>query len=77
MLHTMSDVKSRDGFPGDSMVKNSTASAGDMGFIPGLGKPHMPRGISAHAPQLLSPCSGGQQLHMLGPHAAATEVCTS
>ena len=26
------------GFPGGSVVKNSPANAGDMGFIPGLGR---------------------------------------
>ena len=70
-------LRVEEGFPGDSMVKNSPACAGDMGFIPDLGKPHMPRGIYAHAPQLQSLCSGVRQLQMLGPHAAATEACTS
>ena len=31
------------GFPGGSMVKYLTASARDMGSIPGLGRSHMPR----------------------------------
>ena len=26
------------GFPGDSVVKNTPANAGDMGSIPGLGR---------------------------------------
>ena len=26
-------------FPGDSMVKDTSANAGDMGSIPGLGRP--------------------------------------
>ena len=29
------------GFPGGSVVKNLPASAGDMGSIPDLGRPHM------------------------------------
>ena len=31
------------GFPGVLLVKNSPASAGDMGSIPELGRSHMPR----------------------------------
>ena len=31
-------------FPGDPVVKNSPAKAGDMGSIPGPGRSHMPRG---------------------------------
>ena len=27
------------GFPGDSVVKNPSANAGDLGLIPGLGRP--------------------------------------
>ena len=38
-------LRVEEGFPGDSVVKNSPVSAGDMGFIPDLGKPHVPRGI--------------------------------
>ena len=30
-------------FPGDAVVKNPPASAGDMGLSPGLGRSHMPR----------------------------------
>ena len=29
---------SRQGFPGDSLVKNPPANAGDMGLIPGSGR---------------------------------------
>ena len=32
------------GFPGDSVVKNLPANAGDMGSIPDLGRPHMLQG---------------------------------
>ena len=31
------------GFPGDSMVKNPPAKAGDTGLIPDLADSHMPR----------------------------------
>ena len=31
-------------FPGDPVVKNSSANAGDTGSIPGPGRSHMPRG---------------------------------
>ena len=30
-------------FPGGSVVKNLPANAGDMGSIPGPGRPHTPR----------------------------------
>ena len=45
------------GFPGGSVVKNPPTNVGDMGSIPGLGRPHMLQGNKAHAPQLLSLCS--------------------
>ena len=35
--------KTHAGFPGGQVVKNPPASAGDMGLIPGLGRPHMPQ----------------------------------
>ena len=31
------------GSPGDTVVKNPPAKAGDTGSIPGLGRSHMPR----------------------------------
>ena len=30
--------KPRQGFPGDPLVKNPSAKAGDMGLVPGLGR---------------------------------------
>ena len=30
-------------FPGGAVVKNLPANAGDTGFIPGLGRSHMPQ----------------------------------
>ena len=44
-------------FPGGSVVKNLFVNAGDMGLSPDLGKSHILRSNSGHAPQLLSQCS--------------------
>ena len=38
------NLKDTGGFPGDSVVKNLPANAGDTGSIPGPGKSHMPQG---------------------------------
>ena len=35
------NLKDTGGFPGDSVVKNLPANAGDTGSIPGPGKSHM------------------------------------
>ena len=58
------------------MVKNLPANAGDIGLIPDLGSSHMPWSNYTCAPQLLSLYSGAQELQLLGPHAATTEVAT-
>ena len=42
-------------FPGGPADKNSSASEGGMGLIPGLGRFHMPWGNYAPVPQLLKP----------------------
>ena len=42
--------------------KEFSASAGDTGLIPDLGKSHMPWSNQAHVPQLLSLCSGAWEL---------------
>ena len=44
-------------FPWWSSVKNPPANAGDVGWIPGPGRPHLLRGNSVHVPQLLMPSS--------------------
>ena len=44
-------LKKKD-FPGCPVVKNTPASAGDMGLIPGPGRFHMLWGNEAHVPQL-------------------------
>ena len=53
------------GFPGGSVVKNPPTNVGDMGSIPGLGRPHMLQGNKAHAPQLLSLCSRAHKQKLL------------
>ena len=35
--------KDNRGFPGDTVVENLPANAGDMGSSPGLGRSHMPQ----------------------------------
>ena len=42
------------GFPGGAVVENLPAKAGDTGWSPGLGRPHMPQSNWACEPQLLS-----------------------
>ena len=53
------------------MDKNPTANAGDMGSIPGPGRPHIPHARSNYAcvPQLPSPL-----LQLLRPRAAINEA---
>ena len=46
--------KSDRDLPGDTVVKNPPANAGDTGLSPGLGRSHMPWSNWAPAPQLLS-----------------------
>ena len=55
------------GFPGDSLVKNPPASAGEVNAIPGLGGSHMPQGNWALA--ALGPGSHNPWAHV--PHALA------
>ena len=50
------------------MVKNPPANVGDTGSIPDPGRPHVPQGNEARAPQLLR-----HVLMSLG--ARATEPC--
>ena len=57
---------SRD-FPGDAVVKNLPANAGDMGSIPGPGRPHMPWSNQARVPQLLSLCSRAREPQLMKP----------
>ena len=61
------------GFPGDSLVKNLPANAGDTGLIPGLGRSHMPHNNEARAPQLLSLRSRAWELKQMKP--SCSRVC--
>ena len=54
-------------FPGDAMVKNLPASAGDTGSSPSPGRSHMPRSNYARAPQLLSLHSRAREPQLLKP----------
>ena len=69
-----SDQERHGGFPGDSVVKNLLANAGDRGSIPDLARPHMLRRNEAHEPRLLSLCFGARELQLLSPHAPTTEA---
>ena len=63
------------GFPGGSVVKNPLASAGDMGSIPGPGRPYTPQSNEACLPQPLSPCSRAREAQLLSPGATTVEAC--
>ena len=58
------------GFSGGLDSKESAGSAGDLGSIPGLGRPHVPWGNQAHAPQLLSPRTLQPVLHNKRSHVS-------
>ena len=42
------------GFPGDSVLKNPPANAGDTGLIPDPGRSHMPQSNKGQVTRLLS-----------------------
>ena len=46
---------------GDSVIKNLSANAGDVGSIPDLGRSHMPWSNEARVPHLLTLCSGAHE----------------
>ena len=56
-------INHRGDFPGNSVVKNLPANAGDMSLIPGPGRFHMPQSYWAHVPQLLNLCALEPTLH--------------
>ena len=62
--------------PGGSAVKDPPANAGDMGSIPGLGRPHTLWSNQAWLPQLSSLCSRAGELQLLSPCAATTKART-
>ena len=66
--------KKFQGSPRCSVVKNSPATVGGMGLIPGLGRFHMSRSSEARVPQLLILCSRAQETQLLSPHTATPEA---
>ena len=65
----------KEDFPGDPVVKNLPASAGDMGSIPDLGRSHMLQGNKACA-QLQSMCSRAWEPQLLSPCALEPMLCS-
>ena len=61
-------------FPGDAVVTNPPANAGDTGSSPGLERSHMPRSNYACAPELLSLRSRAHEPQLLSPRATTTEA---
>ena len=57
----------RGDFPGDAVIKNLPASAGDTRLIPGLRRSHMPWNNWAREPQLLRLCSRAHEPQLLKP----------
>ena len=62
-------------FPGDTVVENPPANAGDTGSSTGSGRSHMPRSNEAHAMQLLSLHSRAREPQLLSPRDTTTEAC--
>ena len=63
-----SDKSCSSDFPAGPVVKNPRTNAGDLGSIPGLGRPRVPWGNQAHTPQLLSPRTLQPVLHNKRSH---------
>ena len=61
-------------FPGDAVVENPPANAGDTGSSPGPGGSHMPQNNQAHVPQLLSLRSRAHEPQLLSPRSTSTEA---
>ena len=64
-------------FPGGSVARKLPGSARDMGLVPGRGRSHMPQGIWARAPHLLSLCSGARELVLSDKRHRCSESCCS
>ena len=60
-------------FSGDSVGGNPPVHVGDVGSIPGPGRPYVLRINSAWALQLLSLCPRAQEPQLLSPHSTSTE----
>ena len=54
-------------FPGGPVIKNLSASAGDLGMIPGPGRSHVLWGNQACVRQLLNLRSRARELQLLKP----------
>ena len=65
------------GFFDGSVVKTLSASAGDTGSIPDLGRPYTLQSNQAHAPQLLSLYSRAWGWQLLSPCAATLSPCAA
>ena len=63
------------GFPGDPVVKDLPANAGDMDSSPGPGRSHTAQSNLAHVPQLLSLRSRGRKPQLLSLRTTTTEAC--
>ena len=66
-------IISRD-FPGDAVVKNQPANAGDMGSSPGPWRSDMPRSNKAHAHHNYWACALACKLQLLSLRATTTEA---
>ena len=63
----------QEGFPGDAVVENLPANAGDTGSSPGLGRSHMAWSSWAREPQLLSLRATTTEAHAPRAHAPQQE----
>ena len=72
------DVKSQmEGFPGGSVVKNLPAIAGDMGWMPCLGRSPVPHISQACGPQPLCLCSRAWEPQLLSPPTLEPVPCNN
>ena len=53
------------GFPSGLVVNNLPWNVGDAGWVPGLGRSHMPWSIKACKPQSESPCNATKRFHIM------------
>ena len=66
--------KQNGGFPGELVVDNLPANAGDRVSMPGLGRSHVPQSSWACVPRLLGLCSRASEPQLLNLRAATTEA---
>ena len=67
-------IKKGGGFPGGSVVRNLHANTGDMGSIPGPGRPTCRRATKLVRHQVSALCSRAQEPQLLSPCAITTEA---